>query len=124
MSFVRFLQDRKGAVAPMFGLLLVPLVGLTGAAIDFSRANAVRASMQASLDATALALSKDVAGLTTAQMNQKASDYFKANFNRPEATGITVTPTYTANPSTLTVGGIRLDRYPVHQDFSGSRRST
>jgi Flp pilus assembly protein TadG len=103
MPFLRFLYDRDGALAPMFGLLLVPLVGLTGAAIDFSRANEVRASMQASLDATALALSKDAASLTATQLSQKANDYFNANFNRPEAASVVVTPTYTANPSTVTV---------------------
>jgi Flp pilus assembly protein TadG len=105
MPIKRFLQDRSGAVAPMFGLVLVPLVGLTGAAIDYSRANSVRTAMQASLDATALALSKDVGGLNGSQITQKASDYFKANFNRPEASGIVVSATYTAASSTLTVNG-------------------
>ena len=105
MSFARFIQDRRGAIAPMFGLLVVPLVGLTGAAVDYSRANLVRSAMQASLDATALALSKDVTGLTASQATQKANDYFKANFNRPEAANIVITATYTSNPSTLTVSG-------------------
>ena len=105
MSLLRFLQDRRGAVAPMFGLLVVPMVGLAGAAVDYSRANSVRTAMQAALDATALALSKDVTNLSSSQMTQKANDYFTANFHRPEATSISITPTYTANPSTLTVTG-------------------
>lgn len=89
----------------MFAILLVPLLGLTGAAVDYSRANSVRAAMQASLDASALALSKDVSSLSGSQITQKASDYFTANFNRPEASNITINATYTAASSTLTVNG-------------------
>ena len=39
----RFLQDRRGSITPMFALAIVPVVGLTGAAIDYSRANSVQA---------------------------------------------------------------------------------
>lgn len=105
MAFVRFLQDRRGAIAPMFAVALVPLVAITGAAVDYSRANSVRSSMQAALDAAALALSKDVTGLNSSQINQKANDYFLANFNRPEASSVSVSATYTTNPSTLIVNG-------------------
>jgi Flp pilus assembly protein TadG len=105
MALVRFLQDRRGSIAPMFAIALVPMVALTGAAVDYSRANSVRTSMQASLDAAALALSKDVTSLNSSQINQEASNIFLANFNRPEAAGVTVSATYTTNPSTITVTG-------------------
>jgi Flp pilus assembly protein TadG len=105
MVLHRFLKDRRGAIAPIFAVALVPLVAITGAAIDYSRANSVRSAMQASLDATALTLSKDVGTLNSSQINQKASDYFLANFNRPEASSISVSATYTASNSTLTVNG-------------------
>ena len=105
MALVRFLKDRRGAIAPIFAVALVPLVAITGAAIDYSRANSVRSSMQASLDAAALALSKDVTNLNSSQISQEATNIFLANFNRPEATGVTVTATYTTNPSTVTVNG-------------------
>jgi len=103
MSIMRFIQDRRGSIAPMFGFLVVPLIGLAGAAVDYSRANSTRTAMQASLDATALALSKDVTTLTAAQATQKAQDYFNANFSRPGTSTVVVTATYTSNPSTLTV---------------------
>jgi Flp pilus assembly protein TadG len=105
LSLSLFLQDRRGAIAPIFAIALVPLIGLTGAAIDYGRANLDRTAMQAALDATALTLSKDVSGLTSSQITQKASDYFNANFNRPDAQGIAVNATYTAASSTLTVSG-------------------
>src|ERR1700728_1329544 len=105
MALIRFLKDRRASIAPMFAVALVPLVALTGAAIDYSRANSVRSSMQASLDADALALSKDVTNLNSSQINQEASNIFLANFNRPEATSVTVTATYTTNPSAIVVNG-------------------
>ena len=47
----------------MFALAIVPIIGLVGAAVDYSRGNAARTAMQASLDATALMLSRDAAGM-------------------------------------------------------------
>ena len=38
----------------MFALGLVPMIGVAGAAVDYSRANATRTAMQATLDSTAL----------------------------------------------------------------------
>jgi len=105
MSFSRFLRDRSGAIAPMYAILLVPLIGLTGAAVDYSRANLVRTAMQASLDAAALMLSKEVSGISSGQVTQKATDYFNANFNHPEVQTPTIIATYTAASSTLTVTG-------------------
>jgi Flp pilus assembly protein TadG len=84
----------NGNVAVLFGLTLIPLVAITGAAIDYSRASIVRTAMQAALDATALAVSKQAATLTSEQLNEKASAYFKAAFDRPEAKNVQITATY------------------------------
>jgi Flp pilus assembly protein TadG len=62
-----------------------------GAAIDYGRASSVRNSMQAALDATALMLPKDAEGLNAEQLGAKASAYFNALFNRPEASNVQVT---------------------------------
>ena len=59
MQLPRFLRNQKGGVAPTLALAIIPLVGMVGAAIDYSRANSVRTSMQGALDSTALMLSKD-----------------------------------------------------------------
>ena len=95
MLFRRFLKDRKGGVAPILALGIIPLVGAVGAAVDYSRASAVRTAMQASLDSTALMLSKDAKNLSLAQLDQKATAYFTAMFNRPEATDVQITPQMT-----------------------------
>ena len=104
MWFSRFWQDRRGGVAPMFAIAVIPVIGLTGAAIDYSRANSVRTGMQAAVDATALYLAKLAPGLTQSQLQQKANDYFNAMFSHPEAKSLVITPTYTSGSgSQLTI---------------------
>jgi len=49
-------DDESGNVAVIFALALLPVVGLVGASVDYSHGNAVKASMQAAADATALNL--------------------------------------------------------------------
>ena len=93
MSLFRFCQDRRGGVAPMFALAIVPVFGLVGAAVDYSRANSIRAGMQSAIDATALAMAKLAPTLTQTELTQKTNDYFKAMFNHPEAKNIVITPT-------------------------------
>jgi Flp pilus assembly protein TadG len=95
MLFRRFFRDIKAGVAPILALGIIPLVGAVGAAVDYSRANATRTSMQAALDSTALMLSKDAKNLSPDQLNQKATAYFSALFNRPEATDVQITPLMT-----------------------------
>jgi Flp pilus assembly protein TadG len=104
MSLKRFLQDRRGGITPMFALAIIPVVGLTGAAIDYSRANSVRSAMQAAADSTALMLSKDASTLTASQLATKATAYFNALFNRSEAKSLAITPVYsTTGGSQLTI---------------------
>ena len=89
-----FASAQEGNVLITFTLTLLPIVGFVGAAVDYSRANSDKVAMQSAVDATALMLSKTIATLTTAQINQKASDYFFALFNRTDVTNVVVTPTY------------------------------
>src|SRR5262245_49718310 len=90
-----FQSDKSGNVMITFALAMIPIIGFTGAAVDYSRANSAKAAMQAALDSAALILSKEAQNLTSAQLNQKALTYFLANFNRPEVTNVAVTPTFT-----------------------------
>ena len=68
----------SGNVSTMFALVLIPLIGLVGAAIDYSRANSVKSTMQMAADATALMLSKNAATMSATELQSKANDYFKA----------------------------------------------
>ena len=97
---VRELRAANGAnVTVTFALATIPMVGFVGAAVDYSHANSVKAAMQAAADSTALMVSKDAATLTTAALQTKANDYFKALFTRPEATGLAVNATYNPTPA-------------------------
>jgi Flp pilus assembly protein TadG len=105
-SLSRFRRDRRGNVAPIFAIAMLPIVALTGTAIDYSRANAARTEMQAALDATALTMSKEAVGLTQEQLNTKATNYFAASFANLDAKNMTVVPVLTtpqAGSFTLTV---------------------
>jgi Flp pilus assembly protein TadG len=57
MSLFRpFRRDQRGNVAVMFALSLVPLVGMAGAAIDYSRVSQVHTKLADALDAAVLAV--------------------------------------------------------------------
>jgi Flp pilus assembly protein TadG len=86
----RFLRDRKGAVAPLLALSMIPIMGAVATSVDYSRAAMVHASMQSALDATGLMLTKSAKDLSSTALNQKATDYFKAVFVHPEARNIAV----------------------------------
>lgn len=90
----RFSAATGGNIAMTFALAIAPIVGFVGAAIDYGRANSVKAAMQASADSTALMLTKYVQGLTGTQINDKASEYFNALFTRNETTSVSVAPTF------------------------------
>ena len=71
-AFRAFTAARDGNVAIMFAMSLIPLVGLVGAAVDYSRANSAKVAMQAALDSATLMLSKEANGLNQDQLQQKA----------------------------------------------------
>src|SRR5262245_58028313 len=98
----RFSYAKRGNVILTFALATLPLVGLVGAAVDYSRGNSAKAAMQQAIDATGLILSRDAQSLTEAQLKQKADQLFKSLINRPEIQNIVVTPVlYTPEESTF-----------------------
>jgi Flp pilus assembly protein TadG len=100
----RFLRAREGNVATMFAFAIIPVIGLTGAAVDYSRAASARTGLQAAIDATALAMAKLAPTLTQSELQQKTTAYFNAMFSHPEAKNIVITPTYsTTGGSQLTI---------------------
>ena len=97
----RFITAEDGNIAVIFAIALVPLLGFVGAAVDYTRANAARSSMQAALDSTALMVSKDLAqgNITTSQVDSKAQAYFTALYTNGDAKSVTVHANYTASSS-------------------------
>jgi len=96
---LQLVRDQRASVAPIFAFAMIPILALTGTAVDYSRANSARTSLQAALDATALTLSKEAVNLTEQERNDKATQYFNSNFNNIEAKNITVTPVFTSPQS-------------------------
>ncbi len=76
----RFLGNSGGATAVVFGLAIVPVLGVGFAAIDYSRAAQVRTQVQGAVDATALMLSRDGVKLTDAELRSRGQAYFSAAF--------------------------------------------
>jgi Flp pilus assembly protein TadG len=99
-----FGADRSGNVAVIFGIAAIPVFGLVGAAVDYSRANAARTSMQVALDAAALIVAKEAANLTSTQVQNRAKKYFNAQFNRPDVKNLNLTFSMVTNgPGDFTV---------------------
>jgi Flp pilus assembly protein TadG len=71
------------------------MIGFVGAAVDYSRANRVKASMQTALDSAALMISKEAFTDTTSQLQANAQKYFTAMFTNPEVKNVNVSVTYT-----------------------------
>jgi Flp pilus assembly protein TadG len=84
----------RGNVTLTFALALLPMVGLVGAAVDYSRATAARTGMQMALDATALAMARDVSSMNDPALLQTAQQHFVALFNYPEAENVQLTTSY------------------------------
>jgi Flp pilus assembly protein TadG len=98
MLLTQFWKNRRGNVAPLFGLALIPLIGGVGAAVDYSRANASRTAFQASLDSAALMLSKTAAATADdSALTALATTYVNAMFNRPDTSNVAVQAHYTTD---------------------------
>jgi Flp pilus assembly protein TadG len=76
-----FRSDRRGNLAIIFGFAMLPLIGLVGAGVDYSRAARVQTFLQAAADAAALG------SVANASAGYKAA--LQQGSNGPVATGQT-----------------------------------
>ncbi len=84
----RFAGANQGNIAVIFAIALVPILSFMGAAIDYSRANSARSSMQSALDSTALMISKDLTDgrISSSDIEAKAKSYFAALYTNRDST--------------------------------------
>lgn len=106
----RFAGANEGNIAILFGIAVLPIIAFVGAAVDYTRANSARSSMQAALDSTALMLAKDLTAgtISTSEIPAKADAYFKALYTNPEAKSITISASHTqtsGSGSTILING-------------------
>jgi Flp pilus assembly protein TadG len=98
----RFRGDTGGNTVLTFSLALLPIMGLIGAAYDYSRASSIRTAMQAASDITALKLAQNAS--TDTSLSQDANTYFLAVFTNKAAKNASATATYTnTNGGTVVV---------------------
>jgi Flp pilus assembly protein TadG len=100
----RFAGAKDGNTVITFALAFIPLMGLTGAAVDYSRANQLQTAMQAAADTAALMVAQTAAAQTSTVVQTTTNDYYRALFSNPAAQNLTVTGTYSnTNGSTVFV---------------------
>jgi len=101
----RFSRDRRGNIAVIFVIALIPLLGFIGAAVDYSMVTRGRTAMQNALDTAALMVSRDAISnnWTAAQVTTAAQNYFNAMFNHPEITNVSVSADYITGNGTPSV---------------------
>jgi Flp pilus assembly protein TadG len=106
----RFGGAEQGNIAVIFAIAAVPIISFVGAAIDYTRANASRSSMQAALDSVALMLSKDLTSgvIKPEDVNSKAQTYFTALYTNTDANSVSVNAVYTPS-SGSTKATIKID---------------
>ena len=90
----RLFAENGGNVTITFAVALVPLFALVGTAVDYSRASAIRAAMQAAADSTALAIARNAATLTKDEVQSQSEVMFKALFQRNDVSNLVVTGIY------------------------------
>jgi Flp pilus assembly protein TadG len=79
----RFLDDQRGSVGIIFGVVSVALVLAAGTAIDYGRASAARSMLQNAADSASLVAARSIAKGETnaAKITAEARAVFRANFS-------------------------------------------
>jgi Flp pilus assembly protein TadG len=101
----RFARADQGNIAVTFGIICVPLITFMGAAVDYSRLNAARSSMQSALDSAALMVSKDLTSgvITSGGINTAFQNYFDALYTDKDTVAVNkLTVTYTPGSGSTT----------------------
>lgn len=84
----RFTSDHGGTVAMTFGLALLPLAGMVGAALDYSRAGLEQTRLQRATDAIALSLSSEPATTTASGLQARADKLLSTLYGAPNSIAI------------------------------------
>ncbi|QND51631.1 hypothetical protein HB779_06760 [Phyllobacterium sp. 628] len=103
-KFKDFLKDKSGATALTFGLLLVPLLGMTGLAVDYTRASSDRADLQNAADAAVLWGASTYDGTNLPMVKTRVLQSLRANLTNFDSSGATYDVQVTADvPARISV---------------------
>ncbi|MEO9527111.1 pilus assembly protein [Roseibium sp.] len=82
----RLITQRDGAILPIFGLMVILMIVLAGAAADVTRAVSAREKLSFALDAAALSVAADLSTsvMTDAEITEAMTASFRANLQDTE----------------------------------------
>ncbi len=89
----RFITDQSGNVALIFGLALLPLMGVTGAALDYSRTTDLREHLRSTSDQVAIAIAAADDPFTAPAILAQAETQLRSELS-DQITDISVTGTW------------------------------
>jgi Flp pilus assembly protein TadG len=95
-------RSRRANVAMMFALSLIPITVAAGAGVDLARALVVRTRLAEALDAAGLAVGSG-SGMTQAQMQTLAQEFFSANYTADHSLGIPANVVVVTSAQTVTL---------------------
>ena len=98
----RFLEDRSGNVALIFGVGATAIMGMIALGIDYGRAVAVRSDLQHTLDSAVLAATSATGNPTAEQRQTIAANFFNSVVRPGSATINSTSFHYDSTASTLT----------------------
>jgi Flp pilus assembly protein TadG len=98
-----FVGAQTGNTAITFALVFIPLVGLVGAAVDYSRANQLQTAMQAAADTTALMVAQSADSQTASAVQSSTSKFYNSLFTNPAVTNLKVAGSYSRSGSSTVV---------------------
>lgn len=121
-----FIGNDRGNVAALFGLAAIPILGVTGVAVDYTRASHFRTILQSAVDASALAGATEtsdsaITGTINAFMNATlpggvaVNDVAYSLDVQPDSVTVSATATVPT-----TIAGIFFDEMPVAASATAS----
>jgi Flp pilus assembly protein TadG len=127
----RFAPDEGASVVPIFTLALIPIVGLVGSAVDYSRASGLRQSLQLALDTAILAGARDgtsnwsVVALNSFSANKPAKVQSSLPGLAPSfsANGTTYSGAVTASVQTSFMGILGISAIPLSAQSTAAVRN-
>ncbi|UZF95076.1 pilus assembly protein [Bosea sp. NBC_00550] len=75
----RFRRDQRGNVLVMAGFLTLPLVGILGITVDYSRASNARQALSSAIDSASLMAARDAQKLTDGQLKERVDLWIRDN---------------------------------------------
>lgn len=119
----RFVDDRRGVVAVIFGLAVLPLILSVGVAMDYSRRGTTESKLQIAADTAALALAHEADALDEAALSAMAKKIVMANFGSVQGAELievvavkgdgTVSVTVRAAMPTSFAGVLKIEKLPI-----------